>query len=985
MPIPADVADLVERIQRNDDHYRTPAYKEDHLRQEFLNPFLEALGWDMANRAGHAPAYREVIHEDALKIDGQTKAPDYAFRIGETRKFFLEAKKPAVLIERDADAAFQLRRYAWSAKLPISILTNFAELAVYDCRKKPDRNDKAAHGRVLFLRLNEYAEKWDELYGIFAKPSILRGSFDKYAESTKSKRGTATVDGAFLEEIEGWREELARNLALRNGELSQRELNFAVQAIIDRIIFLRMCEDMGMEPYGALKDQTDEAGIYAKLVQRFDLADAKYNSGLFHFHREADRDGHDELTPRLHLDDKVLKPILRNLYYPESPYVFKVMPADILGQVYEQFLGKVIRLTAGHVAKVEEKPEVKKAGGVYYTPTYIVEYIVKHTVGKLLEGKTPAEAAKLRVLDPACGSGSFLLGAFDFLMKWHRDWYVNDGVQMHKKEILTLPNGQNQLTTAEKKRILLNNIYGVDIDTQAVEVTKLSLLLKVLEGETAASLSTNLFTGERVLPDLEKNIQCGNSLIGPDIYINDANQNLDDEERLRINAFDWKKGFPKVFKADGFDAVIGNPPYVNAWELFTSFPLFRDYINSHEHFDTADRHWDLYVVFIERALNVLRQGGLFSFIIPFSYCIQKYAILSRKLILERSTVRSIADFRSVRVFGSVPVITIIPVVEKTLTASENKIRVDKPGEGSTTYHCNGIVPDHEISQPEMLGLHESMIRLDYTDSVSNLVRKVNRNSHSLESICYINYGAQMSSKVKGLFGKDHVIRDTKTNDHCKKMISGKNLYRYSADWDGKYVDWSFSDKMYGSRWPGLFENPKLMIRDITGTHRIEATLDNAGLYFDHTILCAARKCDVANAQNYNEFEINFSASFDLKYLCGLVASKLTSAYYYYVLTGEGVRVGGGFHTYPHTIRRFPVFKLDPAVSSQKTAHHRIVQLVDAMLSLNKQLAAAKTPHEQSSLRSQIDATDAQIDALVYELYGLTAEEIALVEAATSKE
>jgi type I restriction-modification system DNA methylase subunit len=179
--------------------------------------------------------------------------------------------------------------------------------------------------------------------------------------------------------------------------------------------------------------------------------------------------------------------ILKRLYYPDSPYEFSVLPADILGQVYEQFLGKVIRLTAGHRAVVEDKPEVKKAGGVYYTPTYIVDYIVKHTVGRLLEGKTPKQAASLRILDPACGSGSFLIGAFQYLLDWHRDWYVADAPGSAKKHAKALYQGRGGewcLTTAEKKRILLKSIYGVDIDAQAVETTKLSLLLKVLEGET---------------------------------------------------------------------------------------------------------------------------------------------------------------------------------------------------------------------------------------------------------------------------------------------------------------------------------------------------------------------------------------------------------------------------------------------------------------------------------------------------------------------
>ena len=295
-------------------------------------------------------------------------------------------------------------------------------------------------------------KRWDEIAGIFSREAILKGSFDKFAESTKAKRGTATVDAAFLQEIETWRELLAKNLALRNPELSQRELNYAVQVTIDRIIFLRMCEDRGIEPYGQLLALLNDADIYGRLKRLFRKADDRYNSGLFHFHKEKDRsEPPDELTPRLDIDDKPLKDIIKGLYYPDSPYEFSVLPVEILGQVYEQFLGKVIRLTAGHQAKVEEKPEVKKAGGVYYTPAYIVDYIVKHTVGKLLEGKTPKQAAKLRILDPACGSGSFLLGAYQYLLDWHREHYQEDGPEKHTKELFQAPGGAWRLTTGREE------------------------------------------------------------------------------------------------------------------------------------------------------------------------------------------------------------------------------------------------------------------------------------------------------------------------------------------------------------------------------------------------------------------------------------------------------------------------------------------------------------------------------------------------------
>ncbi|RKZ54341.1 MAG: restriction endonuclease subunit M, partial [Candidatus Parabeggiatoa sp. nov. 3] len=380
---------LVERFTSHIETYQQSTYLETQTRREFIDPFFIALGWDVANEQGYAEAYKDVIHEDALKIGRATKAPDYSFRIGGVRKFFLEAKKPSIQIKNNAQAAFQVRRYGWSAKLPLSILTNFADIAVYDCRFKPAKTDNAAHARILYLTYTEYLARWEELVGIFSREAILKGAFDKYIDSKTHKKGTAEVDTAFLTEIERWRDMLARNIALRNPVLTSRQLNFAVQQTIDRIIFLRICEDRGIEDYGRLLALQNGPKIYTRLFQHFQEADERYNSGLFHFQAEKQRDDPDTLTPTLVIDDKILKDILKNLYYPDSPYEFSVLPADILGQVYEQFLGQVIRLTPAHRAVIEQKPDIKKAGGVYYTPTYIVDYIVKQTVGPLVHNQKP--------------------------------------------------------------------------------------------------------------------------------------------------------------------------------------------------------------------------------------------------------------------------------------------------------------------------------------------------------------------------------------------------------------------------------------------------------------------------------------------------------------------------------------------------------------------------------------------------------------------
>jgi hypothetical protein len=614
---PKVIEDLVQRFESNIDSYKSGHYNETQVRREFVDPFFEALGWDVNNRQGFAEAYKDVIHEDAIKVGTTTRAPDYSFRIGGQRKFFLETKKPSVDIKGDIHPAFQLRRYAWSAKkLPLSVLTDFEEFSVYDCRIKPDKADKPSQARVLYLTYKDYLDRWDEIAGIFSKEAILKGSFDKYAEDKKSKRGTEEVDTAFLEEIASWREILARNIALRNPELNTKDLNYAVQATVNRIVFLRICEDRGIERYMRLQDLLNGERVYPRLCELFRRADERYNSGIFHFEKEAGREDPDILTLEMMIDDKPLKDIIKRLYYPDSPYEFSVLPAEILGQVYEQFLGKVIRLTEGHRAVVEDKPEVKKAGGVKYTPVYIVDYIVRTSLGPLLEGKTPLEVAVIRVLDPACGSGSFLIVAYQYLLDWHRDWYIQNIVPLLQKGLKPsdaeirrlLPAVQNEkgkksrkkdfelpiyqgkggdwkLTTAERKRILLNNIYGVDIDSQAVEVTKLSLLLKVLEGENPETIDKQLkLFQERALPDLGNNIKCGNSLIDWDIL--KGNPSLRQEKIERINPFDWEEEFAEIMQAGGFHVVIGNPPYIRIQNLREYQPEEVEYFE--QHYDSAE-------------------------------------------------------------------------------------------------------------------------------------------------------------------------------------------------------------------------------------------------------------------------------------------------------------------------------------------------------------------------------------------------------------
>ena len=989
MPAPAIIHDLVRRFEDSRELYQSGKYNEAQLRVEFLNPFFKALGWDVDNERNYAPQYREVIVEDSLQIEDSTKAPDYAFCLAGQRKFFVEAKKPAVDIKYDIYPAFQLRRYAWNKHLPLSILTDFEEFAVYDCRNKPDPHDSAATARLMLLSFSEYVERWDELVGLFSPQAILSGAFDRYVVETKGKKGTTEVDDAFLKDIEAWRDLLARNIALRNraSNLTERQLNYAVQMTIDRIIFLRICEDRSLEPEEKLLSLTQKPAIYPALLELFRHADEKYNSGLFHFSAEKDQTtSPDSLTPGLQIDDKVLKEIIRGMYYP-CPYIFKEIPVEILGQVYEQFLGKVIHLTPGGQARVEEKPEVRKAGGVYYTPRYIVDYIVKNTVGKLLEGKTLAEASELTVVDPACGSGSFLLGAYQYLLDWHEHYYLEHDPESFARgkspALVPMGAGVYRLSTAERKRILVNNIYGVDIDAQAVEVTKLSLLLKLLEQE-----SGQLTLGfERVLPDLGRNIRCGNSLIGWDYF---KGQLLPDQAEVeRVNPFDWQREFPKVFAQGGFDAVIGNPPYVRQ----ESLGLDKQYYQSSYEVFTGTA--DLYSYFIEKGIKLLAPGGQFSYIVANKWLRANYGLKLRQW-LKTKCIEEITDF------GDLPVFTSATTYPLILRVSNN----------TPHYHpwVTSVATLEFSSLKEYVQAHGDAIdQTRFEDegwslasqATQNLLEKLRQNAIPLGDYVHGKIYRGILTGLNKAFvidqpTKDRLIaEDPRSAEVIKPFAHGRDIKRYAPievkqfliliprGWTNQHRKgnaWTwFSDqypaianhlKKYekeaiarfdkGDYWWELracdyypeFQLPKIMFPDISLHGNF--TMDKAGK------LHCGNTAYIIPVEDF--------------YLLGLLNSKLMN--YLYRNISSSYR--GGYLRYIYQyVSQLPIKNIDCSNKEIANKQNQITALVGKMLEMLRY--PSTTPQENVQVQRAIAATDAEIDRLVYELYGLTEEEIKIVE------
>jgi hypothetical protein len=1021
MAAPKEIIDLVDHFDRSREAYESDGYNETQLRREFVDPFFNALGWDVDNTAGYAEIYKDVIHEDAIKIGGATKAPDYSFRVGGMRKFFVETKRPSVNISDDPSPSYQLRRYAWSAKLPLSILTNFEELAVYDCTVKPKITDKASTARIMQFNYRRFEKTWEEISSIFSKDAVLKGSFDRYAKSARRKKGTAGVDAAFLSDIDAWRQSLAQIIALRNPKLTQRELNFAVGKTIDRIIFLRICEDRGIEPNAQLMALQNGTNIYQRLIQIYYKADDKYNSGLFHFRKEKDRyEPPDDLTLNLTIDDKPLKEIFKSLYYPESPYEFSVLPADILGQIYEQFLGKIIYLTPGHRAKVEEKPEVKKAGGVYYTPTYIVNHIVKNTVGKLLEGKKPGprgNASNLRILDPACGSGSFLIGAYQYLLDWQRDRYIEDSPEKWAKgrnaALCQVLRGEWRLTTAERKRILLNNIYGVDIDPQAVEVTKLSLLLKVLEGENEQTLANQMrLFHERALPDLGSNIKCGNSLIGSDFYDNQQLSFFDDEERYRINVFDWEKEFPEIFKEGGFDAVIGNPPYVRIQALKEWAPLEVEFYKTC-YTSASKGNYDIYVIFVEKGLSLLNIKGRLGFILPHKFFNAQYGEPLRSLLSNGNHISDIIHFGDRQVFAGATTYTCLLFLDKAGTKSVQFKKVEdldlwrSNGKGT-----EGKIPSSTITSSEwnftvgrgaalleklkqmpvklehvtsriFQGIKTSADKIYILDELEREPKRVKIYSRQKEAIYWLEPDL-LHPLIKGGDSTRYFLSRTnrlilfpyeKRGEGVSQLIPNKTFEKhYPLSWqyllDNKaYLENRESGKMKGQSWYGygriqaldVMPLPKIFTPDIAA--RSSFSLDETGdVFFTGGV-----------AGGYG---ILVLAEYSREYVLGLLNSRLLEWFIYQTAT----QMRGGYYSYESRfIHNMPIRTINFSDPADKARHKLMVALVEQMLSLNKKLATAKTDHDKTTMQRQIDATDHQIDKLVYELYGLTDEEIGIVE------
>lgn len=967
------IKDLVARFKQNEKSYTSVIYDESNTRTDFIDKFFEALNWDVRNDNGFAERFREVVREDKVVINGQTKAPDYSFRLGGQKIFFVEAKKPSVNIKDDIAPAYQLRRYAYTAKLPLSILTDFEEFAVFDTKIKPNPNDKASAARIQYMRYDQYEENFDYLWNTFSKEAVQTGSFDQYCESGKNKRGTSEIDNELLSTIEKWRLDLAKNIALRNPQLSLRNLNVAVQKIIDRIIFLRIAEDKDMEDLETLKNACNSSDAYNELKKVFENANVKYNSGLF-----ASENWINELI----IDSKVLKDIANELYYPSCPYAWVALPVEVLGNIYEKFLGSEINfknVKNGHTVTVEEKPEIKKAGGVFYTPTYIVKYIVEQTIGKKLADCTPENASSITICDPACGSGSFLVGAFKYLLNWYLDKYTKNKTEENKNlktgKLISVKNGI-ELSIQEKKKILTTHIYGVDIDAQAVEVTKLSLYLQMLEGEGKQENSLFRESDMHVLPYLGDNIKCGNSLIGSDFYASQDLSLFEEEAMYKVNAFDWEKEFSQIFKNGGFDCVIGNPPYVN----INTMPEYHEYF-SKKYSEIHTGYNDLMYYFLYRGINLLNKTGIYGVITSNYFLGNEYAKKLRLFL--NSKVTSIINFKNAQIFSEASVHTTLLFAKNENTENEIKIFTYRENKSPQEVILNESYDFSTLTKNE---LSDTWLIAD--KSSTSIINKINTNSVFLGDIAEIVKGAETGKN--GIFSVPYkIIKDNLIEEEIvRKCIKNSHIHRYhinSVDLFLIYCDNNFSSKKYPNTYKYL-EKYKNELSDRRGPKNNEYEwwrLHRPSVKEFHD---APEKIIVPYRAEHNRFAYDDQQFFNdggdiraivmkencgylIKYILALLNSTLLDWYFGFI----GKTKGNSREYFNKPLALIPI------KSATQSQQQELANLATLMMDAVKRQQEAKSDQEKNICKMRIEAIDAQINAKVYALYGLTEDEVAIVE------
>jgi type I restriction-modification system DNA methylase subunit len=1017
----AEIKKLVADFEEGKVYYLSPKYNEQEARRDFIDKFWWALGWDVYHNEQKDPYKQEVKVERSATGSERRRRADYAFLAPNFRdvRFYVEAKKPSVDLDNRNDY-FQTVRYGWSAGTPLAVLTDFQQFRILDSRYKPDI-DTVLHRCVKKYDYGDYtdSDKFSEIYYLFSREAVAGGSLERYAEALPKPSGKAhqrtlfssayqNIDESFLQELDEYREELARSFKNKNPNLNSAELTEVTQRTLDRLVFMRFLEDKLIEPEPLVENLGVRGNVWRDFVTTSHRLDKIYNGIIFKKHDILD-------SPDFKVDESTFAGIREDIAHTNSPYDFNAIPIHILGSIYERFLGKTIVATEKR-ARVEEKYEVRKAGGVYYTPEYIVRYIVDNTVGKLISGKKPNEVRQMRFADIACGSGSFLLGIYDLLLRHYTAYYNTkkttraEGV---RAGCIEREDGSLQLSLWQKREILLNNIYGVDVDAQAVEVAQLSLYLKLLEDETPASAHAHqLAFHEVLLPSLDKNIVCGNSLVDWDIL---EGHLFEPVEERKLNPMSFENTFPEVMKKGGFDAIVGNPPYIRIQTMQETAPLAVGYYKNH-YAAASKGNYDIYVVFVERALSLLNERGKLGYILPHKFFNAQYGQPLRHIISEGKHLEKVVHFGHQQVFAKATTYTALMFLSKKPTeqclflrvedleawrevgaASEGTILAsdltDKAwnftvGSSSPLFDKLNEVPTKlkDVTSRIFQGIKTGADKIYIVEEVEREESRVKVYSKEKETEYWLE-SELLHPLIKGGDSKRYHLSRTnrlilfpyyKEVDTVGLIPVATFRERYPLTWsylldNKKYLENRERGKMHGSGWYAYSRNqaldvmplPKIFTPDIA-PHSSFSLDETGGVFFTGGV-----------AGGYGILAL---PKYSREYVLGLLNSKLLE----WLIHQTATQMRGGWFSYESRfIRDLPIRVVNSTDTGDRARHDQIVQLVEQMLEARWQQASAHTDRDKTFYEKKCAAIDSKIDRLVYELYGVTDAEIELVESPAS--